>query len=463
MCCPTLGHRIYHIREGFTVEQHTEPAPRQSSPPEPPVVPALEQHSATARPGRDHWAIALANGSLLGIGYLLAGRRMTAFTTGLITLTLIAFAAGAARSVWAEILVMVWWVAMVVHGWLLGRRLPRPSRVWRQRAGAMAVTIPVIVAAGWLHVDAEQIGNRVAQARYAGDCTAALHNSDQIWFGDRIADPPRTNAVDRTARACGLARTAADRLTTALGGDTTALAGGFALLDRILTDYPGHDAIAGRVLDGFLAQLRSVDPCHTVAITDWIARRPLTHTLLDRAKQVAAQLAPTALLACQLQTVRQLLQTSSTNLQPAYCAHPQPFGGARPYGHPGPDTALIYGNDMDTQQFPAEWRAHDIADAVLVICAGPTEYGDVVQTCPYTNESSHVSGDVAFHKRAVPLRAYEVRTARVVFDGRVQIGGGSCPPQFTAFIGPNLGPPPDEYVSSADTDVRAAFDPLINP
>ncbi len=424
----------------------------------------MQHFSLSATPPRAHdpWAVAVANASLLGIGYLMIGRRRLAAANVLITLVLITVLAVLARSVWMEIVVALWCTTVIGHGFAVAARAPR-SRIWRHRAIAFAVTLAVLASVALLRDDADAIGHRVDLARDAGDCARAAADARRVWFGDRVADAPRMAGIDRTVHACELTRSAGIQLDTALGGDIASLAAAFTTLHTVLTRFPGHEVIVRKTLDRFLAKLLANDACHTVTVTDWLTRRPADGTLLDHASTVAARSALTAFHGCQLATLRKLLQAPYPGGQPDYCSHPQPYGGAKAYGRPGPDAALVFGNDSDTSQFPAEWRAHDAADAVLILCAGPTRFGDAVQTCPYHSETTRWAGDITFQKHAIPLRAYEVRTAHIVFDGQIQIDGASCPQHLSyTFHGIDV-PPSHVYVSSADSDVRAAFNSLINP
>ncbi|WP_280264796.1 hypothetical protein [Nocardia wallacei] len=161
------------------------------------------EQPVSAASSADRWAIALGNASLLGIGYLLAGRRTAAVGPGFVTALLVVFLAGAARSVWAEVAVLLWWVTVVTHGWLLAARRPAPSaRVWRQRIIALAAAIPVLAAVVLLRVDAARVGTQLARAREAGDCAAVAAGADRVHAGHRLADAPLTDTVDRSVRAC---------------------------------------------------------------------------------------------------------------------------------------------------------------------------------------------------------------------------------------------------------------------
>ncbi|WP_157229114.1 hypothetical protein [Nocardia brevicatena] len=114
---------------------------------------------STPAPARDPWAVALADASLLGIGYLMVGRRRVAFGSAPVTLVLITVLTCVVRSVWFEIVLAAWWAMVTVYGGVLGSRPPR-SRLWRQRVIAFAATVPILVAFAVLRVDIEQIGTR---------------------------------------------------------------------------------------------------------------------------------------------------------------------------------------------------------------------------------------------------------------------------------------------------------------
>lgn len=168
-----------------------------------------------------------------------------------------------------------------------------------------------------------------------------------------------------------------------------------------------------------------------------------------------------ATLAIELANVRSLLD-ESTDTQPAYCSKPAKYGGAAPYGK-GTNRALFYGNDTYTHKLPASWRTADAAHAVLVVCAGDEGYGTAVQTCPYQSGlSPYTSTDVTFHKIAIPVKVYELRTGKLVAKRKIQIDGASCPRRITYTTYDGISAPPStRYVKASTADVRAAFQPLI--
>ncbi|RJQ88173.1 hypothetical protein [Amycolatopsis panacis] len=112
-----------------------------------------------------------------------------------------------------------------------------------------------------------------------------------------------------------------------------------------------------------------------------------------------------------------------------------------------------------------EWRAPDAAQAVLVVCLGEPADGTALHTCPYENKMMpNFPSNVTFHKIAVALKAYELRTGKPVVDTKVEIGGASCPKvlRYRSYSHlADLGPPPDTPVTPTDDDVPAAFAPVI--
>ncbi|RKN41629.1 tetratricopeptide repeat protein [Streptomyces hoynatensis] len=508
------------------------------------------------------------------------GRRRLALGGLGVTVLLVALLTSVAPAVWCECLVLLWWVAAVLHGWYLaggrlrrtrreaapagapdasGDPLPeagaptaRGGRVGRQRLFALGVAAPVLVAFAALRIDASQIEGDAAEAHRAGDCSRALSLLDGLWFGHRVADAPLAERADDGVAACELllearrqaetdrlraARTletyetrpgalwegardlradlflaqAAEELDTALTGDTEALATGFDQLTTVLGEFPEQEDEVEGVMEGFLDELPVEDDCRTKTITDWLGQRPAGGNVLDRAAEAVPRLAPAALLGCgddlmaeddwaeardryrqlldeypghelagraeegveqaglaiELDRVRELLRTDYTDEQPAYCDDPAPYHGAAPYRGHGPHPALLFGNEERAGALPSSWLADDAAEAVLVICLGEETMGDAVETCPYESDLG-VYGyqDVTFHKREIPARVYEVRTGEPVSQGSIQIGGASCPDvlEYETYLDLDLTiPPSDVYVTSSDADVRAAFEPLINP
>ncbi|MPZ81097.1 MAG: hypothetical protein GEV28_12165 [Actinophytocola sp.] len=511
--------------------------------PEPPDAAPHEPGAPEAR-SRDPFAVALGNASLLGVGYVLLGRRglaAVAVTVSLGLLAVLAFVEGAG---WFQGVVFAWWAAVAVHGFYLATSSrTRPSGVRAQRLVAAAAAVPVLATFVVLRVDAAQKESAADEAHRAGECAQVLSIVDGLGPAQRLADAPLVDRANDGAEACELvvrarrqakddrllaARTiaryqdhraarwagaadyradllldqAAENLRAALTGDVDALGAGFDLLRKIRGEFRDRTSDADGVLADFLGGLPVEDPCVTLKVTDWIGRQQARgSTDLRRAEGIVDEVAPAALVGCadrllaannpsealkgyqrlvtdypehtlaaraekgitaatyaiQLRDVRTLLTPPYGGELPPYCTTPKPYGGAKPYRGRGPHRTMLFGQDHHRDNLPAPWRATDDAAAVLVICAGAEQLGDVVETCTY--EPVDMPGgyrSVTFHKYKVPVRVYEVRTGRLVANTTVQIGGTSCP----YFL---YGLPADEYVSPTTADIRAAYQGLITP
>ncbi len=470
-------------------------------PPEPEPAPPPRSH--------DPVAVAVGNASLLSVGYFMLGRPRLAIVALVLTAGLIALLVTTVPTLAFEILILLWWLALIGHGWFLAGGRARGVVRWPQRAVALVVTVLVLLAFGLLRLDDANLGQTVAQARQSGNCGQALTAMNGVWLGNRIADAPLTADGDLAVQACQRLDAARAKLNDGLTGASVPLKAGFDGLGSVLTDLPGHEKMVDVALDGFLAGLPGKDPCHAAAVTDWLRQRKPTHNTLDRSAAVVPKLAPDALVGCgdnlmstktfetarqryqqlidqypnnallaraqdgvvkatqaiELANVRHLL-TDWDNGQPLYCSQPAQYSAAPAYGH-GVNPSLIYGTDEYAQQLPGGWQTDDPSKATVVICAGTKDYGDSVQTCPYTAETgafSNIPTDVTFHKIAVPVKAFELRTGKLITDKSVQIGGTSCPQTIHWNSALDDSPPPkDMYVTSSPADVVAGFGAVINP
>ncbi|MBB5934000.1 hypothetical protein [Streptomyces zagrosensis] len=466
-----------------------------------PVPPEARKH--------DPLAVAFGNASLLGIGYVLLRRYGLATTQLLITIGLASMLVSVAET-WCELVLLGWWVAVIAHGWLLADRHARRVTLRGQRLVALGLAIPVLLGVGALRADAVRIDRDVTEAREHGNCAGVLLAQDEVGFGHRLAGAPLAERSDETERVCRRLQTARDELATGLTGDEKALASGFDTLSAAL-EKPGNDQTVDAVLSTFLDALPMENPCRTVAVTDWLQRRNPRHDVLARSADTVQRVAPAALVACgdhlgedddwpqarsryqqllarypdnalsakarkgarkatlaiELSDVRSLLLSGMRDAQPPYCTNPAKYSGAAPYRKGATNRALFYGNDAYTNKLPGHWRTDDAAKAVLVVCVGEAEddeKGTAVQTCSYQSDNApYAQGDVTFHKIAIPVQVYEVRTGKRVADRTVEIGGTSCPEHFrheTDMIG--AGPPSDMLVKASKADVRTAFSPLVN-
>ncbi|WP_079122955.1 hypothetical protein [Streptomyces abyssalis] len=478
--------------------------PHERDPYGPPFEPPDPHGPPVSTSPHDRAAVALGNASLLGIGYLLLGHRRLAAIAALGTCVLLNLTASAATT-WSEILLLLWWAAGTVHGWFLaggpaGRVLRRG-----QRAGALAVTGTVLLAAVLLRVDAYAIEDRVNKAREGGDCARAVAAQDEVWFGHRMAGAPVVGPGDAVVAACDRLDEAAFALADAeRDGDVEDLERGFGTLARVLEE-PGNDNTAEAVLDAFLDGLPTEDSCDTAGITDWLRDREPTRDLLDRSAATASRAEPAALVGCgddlmdeddwqqarthyqrlldqypdddrtdkarggvkkatraiELAKVRRLVNTAGA--ESGYCDNPAAYSGAPSY-RKGDDPALFLGDTEYTGKLPGDWRTGDPAEAALVVCADEAENGTAVETCSYENDrSEYLPHQVTFRKVKIPLKVYELRTGKRVGPDDVQISGGSCPRvlHYKSYLPTDLGPPGDQFVSTAKSDVRDAFRPVL--
>jgi hypothetical protein len=448
-------------------------------------------------------AAALGNASLLGIGYLLLGHWRPAALAVLGTGMLLKLTASAAAT-WCEILLLLWWAAGIAHGWFLARR--RAEHVVRrgQRAGALAVTVAVLLTAVLLRVDAYGIEDRVNEAREGGDCATAVAAQDEVWSGHRLAGAPVVEPGDAVVEACHRLERAASRLAAGRSGSIDDLERGFGILAGVLKK-PGNEKTVQTVLDAFLDGLPTKDSCDTADITDWLRDREPTRDVLDRSADTATRTEPAALVGCgdhlmdedawqqararyqhlldehpddalanearggaekatlaiELDHVRGLVE-DTTSTSTGYCDAPAKYSGAPPY-RKGTNRALFLGDTEYTDKLPGGWRTGDPAKAALVVCAGTAKNGAAVESCYYENDKSeYLPYNVTFYKVKIPLKVYELRTGKRVDPREVQISGGSCPSVLHyEYYGTYDYGPGDEFVSTAKSDVRDAFRPVV--
>ncbi|MDN3293005.1 hypothetical protein QWM81_02850 [Streptomyces ficellus] len=449
--------------------------------------------------------MALGNASLLGIGYLLLRQWRLAAIALLGTGMLLHLTASAAAT-WCELLLLLWWAAGIAHGWFLARG--RAEHVVRrgQRAGALTVTVAVLLTAVLLRVDAYGIEDRVTEAREGGDCRTAVAAQGEVWFGHRLAGAPVVEPGDAVVAACHRLERAASALAGAGGnGSIKDLERGFGILARVLSE-PGNEKTVETALHAFLDDLPTEDSCETADITGWLRDREPTHDVLDRSADTATRVEPAALVGCgddlmdegnwqharahyqrlldtypddarvdearggvkkaglaiELDTVRRLVK-DTFGAESGYCDTPAKYSGAPPY-RKGINRALFLGDTEYTAQLPGDWRTGDPAKAALVVCADTAENGAAVETCYYENDrSKYLPHKVTFHKVKIPLKVYELRTGKRVDPREVQISGTSCPRvlHYEYYGTYDLGPGGDEFVSTTKSGVRDAFRPVV--
>jgi hypothetical protein len=408
----------------------------------------------------DPLAVAIANASLLSAGYVMLGRRKLAAVTLLITFVLAIVLISVAPTVWFEAVLFLWWAALVAHGWFLAGGSAQLVEVRRERQIALGIAVPALLVLVLLRLDAFSIDQSVSAARENGDCLQASTTLDRVGLGDQVANAALIARGEETRQACQQLQAAEIKLGDGLEtGNRTSLSVGFDGLRSVLQDRPGHDRMVATALDGFIHRLPTEDPCHASEVTDWLRDYKAGDSALDRVSSVVPQVAPTALIECgdelmaasnwtqarpryqqvldqypghvltakaqdgvkgatlaiELENVRRLLEGGG-DYQPDYCSTPAPYSAAAPYHH-GSGHALIYGNDTYAAKLPGGWRATDVTNAILIVCLGDAEDGPAVRTCPYENKlAANFPVEVTFHRIAIPVKAYELRTGKLVIN-----------------------------------------------
>jgi hypothetical protein len=427
------------------------------------------------------------------------GRRGLFLVSGVVTFAL-ARTVVATGETWSVVVLLLWWAAVVAHGWLGARGRHEGARRGPrgQRLVALGITVPVLLAAGWLRLDTHGIEDRVDEARGKGDCGGVADAQEDIGWGNRLAGAPLAARGDAAVDACERLDSARADLAGGLDGEVDALNSGYRTLASLLKD-PANEPAVSAALDDFLARLPDGEPCQTVTVTDWLRARKPGHDVLDRSSAGAVRAAPAALLECGDDLMnrsewtkarshyRQLLDqypdddrirkarsgiekaglaieldhlrglvSATHSADSGYCADPAKYGGAPAY-RKGTNRAMFLGEREYWEKLPGRWQTTDPERASLVVCVGEAGFGSAVRTCPYRPTTGGGITYVTFHKVKIPVKVYELRTGRLVADRKVQISGTSCP-YYVTYYGLL---PSDRYVKPSASDIREAFSPVV--
>jgi hypothetical protein len=163
-----------------------------------------------------------------------------------------------------------------------------------------------------------------------------------------------------------------------------------------------------------------------------------------------------AQIRAELARVRELVSSGN------YCSTPAKFSLA-PRLRAGTNRAVFDGAETYTSKLPSQWKGTTADNAALMICAGDETQGPAVRTCQYQGITGYAGlRSVTFHKIAVPVRVYELRTGRLITKTTVQISGSVCPAtvSFTTYYGVG-SPDPDMDVKPTPATIQAAFRPLV--
>lgn len=455
---------------------------------------------------RDPVAVAIGNLSLLGLGYFLI-RRVFLGVVGLIGTTVLVLLLCSERKSGYELGLVGWALLQALHGWWLAKRHPFRATSVPKRLVAAVVTLVVIAGVAFERYDVRRIDKEAITARQAGSCAGVRAAEAKYNLGHRIGDAPRSGRVRTDVVACDRIDEAADKIRTARPlADTAGLQAGFARLSAVLVE-PDQVPTVRAVLDEFIHGLPLKDSCRTLVIIDWLRTQKPAGNILDEARQLVPKLEPNALLACgdaeaakaswtqaratyvrlidrypkakqavraragvqkadqailqakikaELDRVRELVTSGE------YCARPAKFSPA-PRLRSGVNRAVFGGTDTYTDKLPSQWKGTTADNSAMVICSSEETQGSAVRTCPYTaiigSGGTHY---VTFHKIAVPVKVYELRTGRLIKKTTIQISGSVCPStiSYTTYNGVGA-PDPDEYVEETAATIQAAYRPLV--
>ncbi|RJQ88174.1 hypothetical protein [Amycolatopsis panacis] len=245
---------------------------------------------------RDPLAAAMGNASLLGVGYLLLGRRLLAALNVAGTAVLVILLTTVAPFRWFEVLVLAWWALVIAHGWQLARH--KPAKVRKHQVIAFSAAVIVFGAVGLLRFDASRIDERIVGARAQGSCAEATEAMDSRWFGHYVADAPLMTREESTREACHRLRTANENLASSLSGEPKATAAAFERFASVRRDLPGHETMATVVLDGFLHRIPTPEPCTTAEIDEWLSAHAAGGPAPERSASAVARFASAAYRSC---------------------------------------------------------------------------------------------------------------------------------------------------------------------
>lgn len=163
----------------------------------------------------DPLAATLGNASLLGVGYLLLGRRGLAIGDWLGTAVLVGLLAAVDQPGWVLVVLLLWWIGVTAHVWYLARGVEHPDSVGRQRLIAVGVLLAVLPAVGASHLDSRRIETEAAEAHANGECSRALSILDGCGpvTGWPIQGWAHARALVREPASCCSGRNGRQRMT----------------------------------------------------------------------------------------------------------------------------------------------------------------------------------------------------------------------------------------------------------
>ncbi|WP_424183415.1 tetratricopeptide repeat protein [Actinokineospora sp. G85] len=415
---------------------------------------------------RDPWAAAVANASLLGLGYVLLRRWRLAAGTGLVTAALLTVLV-ATGSVWAQAALAAWWALMIAHGWRLAARGPVAASPG-QRGFALAVALPVLLVVAAVRTEAAVIDNAVDQARADRDCAAAVAATDRVNTTHRVGAAPLAADLDRVRDACAAVAGAHEHIAAVRGGRVDEVNEALRDLSRALPDgKPFVDA----ELENLVETIERDTDCTASTITSLLHDAPPGDAVVEQARASAARIAPPALLRCaeryenygdldesldlvtrlatdhpdapeagkakdavhrlgkaiERRDIQALMRDTPTG--PRYCANPKGFSDAPEVAAGSGNRALVL-DFTETITLPGDMRTTELDEAAMVLCVQSVDLGPQVDTCDFTLEDDGSQLLVRYHKALVSFSLFELRTGKSLASDTVTVAGASCPSEI---------------------------------
>ncbi|WP_156754516.1 tetratricopeptide repeat protein [Actinokineospora pegani] len=442
---------------------------------------------------RDPWAAAVANASLLGLGYVLLRRWRLAAGTGLATAALLTVLI-ATRSVWAQVALAAWWALMIAHGWRLAARGPVAASPG-QRGFALAVALPVVLVVAAVRTEAAIIDNAVDQARADRDCAAAVAATDRVHTTHRVGAAPLAADLDRVRAACAAVADARAHIAALRAGRADEVNDVLRALSRALPD--GKPFVDAEMEHLFESIERDTD-CAAGAITSVLHDAAPGDALVEQARAAADRIAPPALLRCaeryesygdldesldlvtrlatdhpdapeagkakdavhrlgkaiERRDIRALMRDTATG--PRYCANPKGFSDA-PEVAAGSGNRVLVLDFTETVTLPGSMRTTELDEAALVLCVRSLDLGPQVDSCDFTADGVPLL--VRYHKAVVSFSLFELRTGKRLASDTVTVDGASCP--STIKVPAHARGRHDMVVVPSETQVRDAFAPTL--
>lgn len=289
------------------------------------------------RPTADLLAVLLGNATLLGLGYAFL-RRFGLFAAALVgTVVLVGILAAVPGAPGWPIVLAVWWLAMIAHGWWLARpgRVSPAERPLTQRIVAGAVVVALAATVVGLRVDTARTVDDAAEAHAAGDCDRASELLERIGPADRVVYGSMALEGEADLAACGLLlealapveqeREAAAELQVYMDNpralwdgagplraghllkaaydsghvDQKALEAGFEQLETTLDEAPSQAGRVESVAEAFLTDLAGEpDHCEVRDVVEWVDGQGWKAPELAEPVAAASDEVPRRILGC---------------------------------------------------------------------------------------------------------------------------------------------------------------------